>query len=144
MNQITSERAMLVGLATVSFGIAAVLRKLSVNKIHPFQVESISAVTHFLLGVVCFWLSTKYTTEVWNTKGVAYSIVQCFFNIIGAIAFMFALRGGNDVGAITSLISISPIITLMLSSLFLGEQPELKSMIGIFIVVIGVTIAAWK
>jgi uncharacterized membrane protein len=80
----------------------------------------------------------------WDVKGVTYAVVCCLINCFGVLAFMFALRGGNDVGYISSLSSVSPIVTLMLSALLLGEQPTIRSMIGIAMVTIGVFIASWR
>jgi uncharacterized membrane protein len=62
----------------------------------------------------------------------------------GSIAFGFALRSGNDAGMVTALSSASPVITIMLSFLILGERPSVQSAVGCALVLLGIFITVWK
>jgi uncharacterized membrane protein len=58
--------------------------------------------------------------------------------------FGYALRAGNDAGVVTSLSSLSPIVTMMLSFLLLGERPSVASAVGCALVLVGVALISFK
>lgn len=146
MSGISRERALLVAAVTVSFSVVTLMRKFALRSLTPLQFEIISGITHVCMVPFFIIAASKMCEPIstWDTKDVIISIAAIIINVVTSIAFMYVLRGGNDVGMMSSLVSASPVITLMLSTLFLGEQPTFRSATGVALVLIGVTITAWK
>lgn len=143
----TNNRSLLVGMATVGFGVSTLLRKMSVSVFNPFEFEIIAAILHFSFIVpyyIFYRLGNKDVQiySIFSYKALFVTLLCCVIGNISNIIFMFALRNSTDTGTIASLASASPIITIMLAALFLGEQPDLKQSIGIFFVLIGVIVAS--
>ncbi len=118
---------------------------MAVDRLHPFQLQVVSASVYMTVFPLYLWLATKHAEgNQWTWKGIAWGIVATAVASMGSIAFGFALRSGNDAGVITSLSSVSPIITLMLSFLLLGERPSIASAVGCALVLAGVTLISFK
>lgn len=143
MSKITTDRALLIGLATVGFGISTIFRKISVTHVAPLQYQTISGII-YAITIFPFWIASSQMTNWSNVtqKGIMWVIFSTVMHISSAVIFMTALRGGNDVGIVSSLSSASPVITIMLSLLFLGEQPSFKQAVGVALILFGVIFAA--
>jgi len=143
-NPISRERALLIGFATVAFGVVTLMRKVALGRINPIQFEIVSGIVHVMLIPVYLRILSENLVQQnnWDRVGIAWTTAAILLNVLGGLAFMYALQLKNDVGVVASLSSASPIITLMLSALFLGEQPTMKSVIGIGFVLFGVLLAS--
>lgn len=129
----------MLALATAGFGVSTLIRKLAVDKIHPLQYEIVTASVHILIAPICWYLVRRSDVgTAWSTTGVSWAILAMLIHVPAAVLFGIALRNGNDTGIVSSLVSASPIITLMLSFMILGEQPTLMGMIGMALVLIGI------
>jgi transporter family protein len=140
---LSKERALLIGISAVAFGVGTLLRKISVETLHPFQFQIVAGSLYGLL-VIPWYFVAKETghAEVWNIPGIIWCLICTMLGMLGAVILMYALRTGHDTGLVAALGSVSPIVTVMLAALFLGEQPSLKQAIGIFLVLVGVVIAS--
>lgn len=142
---IANDRAVIIGLATVGFGISTLLRKLAVVHFHPFQFEIVAACAHISLALpYCYLLSRVQEPLTWSWWSVLWTVACCLVVNVANIMFMFALRSGHDTGVVSALASASPIITIMLAFLFLGEQPDWRQGCGIALVLLGVIVASGK
>ncbi len=144
--QFTRERAAMLAASTAAFGLAALLRKVSVDRIHPLQYQVIAACVYLMFLPFYVMLAIKYAppaSEI-DGRGIAWAVVATAIASFGGITFGYALKSGNDVGVITSLSSLSPIITMMLSFVLLGERPSASSAIGCALVLAGVAIISFR
>lgn len=146
---LSRERALLIGLSTVAWGMTTLFRKLALEKLHPFQYEMTATIVHVAMIPVYVLLLMRVAVPVtgqmqWATSGILWVVAATLINVVGTLAFLFALRQGNDAGFISSLAGASPIITVMLSALFLGETPGAKQAVGIALVLLGVIVASGK
>lgn len=131
----------MLAASTAAFGLSALLRKIAVDRLHPLHFQVVSATVYATLLPFYMWLAYKHAgSSEWSWKGVAWTVVATAVASFGGIMFGFALRAGNDAGVVTSLSSLSPIITMMLSFLLLGERPSLTSAVGCALVLAGVAI----
>jgi len=91
-------------------------------------------------------LAIKYAPPVndVDVKGVAWTVAATLVASFGGIMFGYALKSGNDAGVVTTLSALSPIITLMLSFVLLGERPSASSAVGCALVLAGVAIISFK
>lgn len=143
--QFSRERALTLAASTAAFGLSALLRKIAVDRLHPLQFQFVAASVYTLLVPFYFWMALKHSGgNEWSWKGVAWTVTGTIVASFGGIMFGFALRSGNDAGVVTSLSSVSPVITLMLSFLLLGERPSLTSAVGCALVLAGVALISFR
>jgi uncharacterized membrane protein len=143
--QFSRERALVLTAATAAFGLSALLRKVAVDRLHPLYFQVTAACVYAVLIPFYVWLAVKHAPATeWSWKGVAWTITATIVASFGGIMFGFALRASNDAGVVTSLSSLSPIITMMLSFLLLGERPSVPSAVGCALVLAGVAIISLK
>lgn len=105
------------------YGISTFLKKIVLNKIHPFQFEIIVAIIYTI--ALPIWIYTLYDNksgESYDFKSVFFSIVCIMVGMAAAILFNFLLKESSSPGTVTALVSLSPIITLFLSYMFLQEK----------------------
>lgn len=141
----TRERAALLASSTVAFGLAALMRKISVDRISPFHYQTVSACVYAFFLPVSFWAQARFAPAgTFDPKGVAWAVVGTIIASLAGISFGFALRSGNDAGVVTALSSLSPIVTMMLSFALLGERPSLASAVGCALVLAGVAIISLR
>jgi len=135
----------MLAASTTAFGLAALLRKIAVDRINPIQFQVIAACVYTVLIPFYVWMMNTHVKAIdWSWKGIVWTIVGTLVASFGGIMFGFALRSGNDVGVVTSLSSLSPVITMMLSFMLLGERPSFASAVGCALVLIGVAIISFK
>ena len=141
----TRERALTLAAATTAFGLSSILRKIAVDRLNPLQFQVVAATTYAVLIPFYAWLAIEHVKNAeWPRVGVAWSVAATLVGSFGGIMFGFALRAGNDAGVVTSLSSLSPIVTMFLSFLLLGERPSLASAVGCALVLLGVTLISFR
>ena len=120
------------------FGISVFFRKLSVNRIHPYQLQTLAGIIYTLFIPVWLFLISK-TNNIGpiNSSGIIYGIICVVTNIIGAILFGTLLKSSNDAGFIALMVSTNPIITAFLSALILDEQFGSKKILATIIMLVG-------
>lgn len=67
-------------------------------------------------------MSNKVQATEYSSMGIGLIILCTVIHIIGAVAFGFLLKESNNVGVLSALVSLSPVVTVTLSMIFLGEQ----------------------
>lgn len=113
----------LVFIGVVVFGIAAFFRKLSVDRLDPYQQQMVSSIVCACLIPIWFILCSglpRITSE--NTSSYIFAVLTALCGVIGAVVFSTLLKGTNEVGVTSALLSLSPIITLTMSFMFFHEK----------------------
>lgn len=128
----------LVILTIILFGVSVFLRKLTVDRMHPYQLQILAAIVYSLCIPLWVFLTHKENI-VWSYDFNAWILASaCLItNIAGAIFFGNLLKSSNNTGGLTVLISINPIITFMLSMIFLGESLTSKKIVACIFALIG-------
>ncbi len=144
---IDRDRAVLIGVSAVAFSITTIMRRLALGRaFHPLQYEAVAGSIHALLipaYLSLIWRANGNTLP-WDARAVMWTLLATVINTAGTIAFLFAVRQHNDVGFVSSLAGASPIVTLLLSVMLLGERLDARQAIGIAIVLLGVVIASGR
>lgn len=133
----------MLAVSTAAFGMAALLRKVAVDRIHPLQYQVVAACVYLFLLPFYIMLAVKFgpaTTTQISGRGVFWAIVATAVASAGGITFGYALRSGNDAGVMSAMSAASPVITIMLSFVLLGERPSWSSGVGCLFVLVGVFI----
>ena len=113
----------LVLIGIVTFGIAAFFRKLSVERLNPYQQQMVSSIVCALLIPIWFFFCgglPKITSD--NSSSYVFAILTAICGVIGAVAFSTLLKGTNEIGVTSALLSLSPIVTLIMSFMFFHEK----------------------
>lgn len=115
----------LIAATIIAFGFSAFLRKMAVDRIHPYNMQILSAFVYLALVPLWYYLTPK-DAGGYNTTGVLITFLTILLHIGGSVAFGLLLKSSNSTGALAVMISSSPVITTLLSIYFLKEEFELK------------------
>lgn len=117
-------------VATIfAFGFSAFFRKLAVDRIHPYNMQILSAFVYMSLIPLWYNLAPKESGG-YHPHGVLLTFVTITLHICGSVAFGLLLKSSNSTGSLAVMISSSPAITSLLSIYFLKEEFELKHIIA--------------
>ena len=126
-------------LATILvFGFSAFFRKMAVDRIPPYHFQIISAIIYVSLAPVWHYLAPK--NMEFNTAGFGFAALTTCLHILGAVCFGLLLRGSNSTGALSVMISASPLVTTLLSVAFMGEKMEVRHVLATFLTLAGLTL----
>lgn len=133
----------LIAATILAFGLSAFFRKLAVDRIHPYNMQILSAFIY--LSLVPLWHSlAPQSEESYNLQGAFFTLVTILLHIGGSVAFGLLLKSANSTGALAVMISASPVITTLLSIMFLDEEFELKHFIAALLTLSGLTLFNMK
>lgn len=144
--QFSRERAVVLAAATASFGLAAVLRKLAIDRVPPLRYQVLSSIIYALTVPLFAMMATRYekTTDPVDPIGLWWLVAATLVGMVGNLLFGYALRASDDVGMTTALSSASPVVTLMCAFLFLNERPTAQAALGCALVVAGVIVISLR
>lgn len=117
-------------------GLSVFFRKLSVDKINPYQVQIVSTIIYTSLIPLWMYLCQKQNVPEMNASGVYFAVICTITGIVSSICLGFALHQSNSPGVISSLVSLSPMITMSLSILFMHETLSLTKIIAFILALI--------
>ncbi len=130
----------LVGM--LCWGIAPIFAKIGLNNINPFL--GLTLRTLFTAVMVSGWMlisgSAYQIKTIPVNAWVLMGIEAVLATLIGDLAYFAAIKKGN-VSLVTIIMSSSPLVTVLCSAIFLGEQITLTRVIGAGLVVIGIALA---
>jgi transporter family protein len=136
------QKRMVVFLALfgmICWGIAPVFAKAALKGIDP--AAGLVLRTIFAASVVSGWvlLSGNFSNVSKIPAGTWWLIgtEALLATLVGDLAYYAALKKG-DVSLVTIIMSSSPLITILCSVLFLGEQISLLRLIGAGLVIAGI------
>lgn len=123
----------------ICWGIAPVFAKAALKEINP--AAGLVLRTIFAANVVSCWVIlsgsfsnvSKIPVGTWWLIGTEALLAT----LVGDLAYYAALKKG-DVSLVTIIMSSSPLITILCSVLFLGEQMTLIRVIGAGLVIVGI------
>lgn len=128
-------------LSIVAWGVGSVFYKIASDSLHPMMVSTIVTSVYLVL-VPLSLIFIKFDHYVaWSPALFAAAGATCM--AVGSLAYFFALKTGAA-GEITALTSLSPALTLTISCFFLGEQINLKKIVGIGLALASVIVLSRK
>ena len=143
MLEVEVNRWLVVG-TILAFGFSAFLRKMAVDRMHPYNMQVLSAFIYMSLVPLWHHLASKEPEGGYNLPGAAFTLATLLLHIFGSVAFGLLLKSSNSTGALAVMISSSPVITTMLSIYFLGEKFELRHAIAAVLTLAGLTLFNMK
>jgi len=126
-------------IATIlAFGFSAFFRKLAVDRIHPFHLQIIAAAVY--TSLIPFWHTMAPKQFELNWSGIAFGILCTGIHILGAVMFGLLLKSNNSTGMLSVMISASPVVTILLSMIFLQEKFEARHVIATLLTLSGLAL----
>lgn len=115
-------------LTVLMWGVWGVFSKMASAHSKPRQVLIFQSA-----GVIAFTLVVllleRFRVE-WSTPGFTWSFLAGFFTFIGFLTFFAALEQGKA-STVVTLSALYPVVTILLSVIFLHEKISLKEGVGI-------------
>lgn len=135
MKQVT-----LIGCTILLFGISVFFRKLAVDRIHPYQLQIVAGAVYAIEIPVWLYLLSKNNISGYNTSGVIYGALCIATYVVAAVLFGMLLKSSNSAGQSTILVALNPIVTLVLSMMFLGETLTVKKFVACLLALCGLIV----
>ncbi|MFW5647625.1 MAG: EamA family transporter [Candidatus Alkaliphilus sp. MAG34] len=125
--------------AMVCWGIAPVFAKVGLDNLDPLPGLIIRTLTAsiFALGSMGFEGSISKMKNITFITWVFIAIEALLATFIGDLAYYAAIKKG-DISVVTVIMSSSPLVTILMSIIFLGEQVTMIRIIGAGLVVVGI------
>ena len=125
----------LILFSILGWGGGSVFYKLANNNVAPLMVTAIVTSVYVLLTPLTF-LFIKFDHTI-NFAGVMYSILGAACMCVGSLGYFYALKAGGAAGETTLMTSMYPVLTLILSSIFLHESLSITKIIGSIFAILG-------
>lgn len=133
-----NSQMMLVIISIMGYGLGAFFYKMSGNQgMHPLMITICVTAMYVLIMPVIF-MTVNFNRQL-TTMGLVLAVIGGLATGIGNLGWMYAMKTG-EAGSTTTLTSLYPAVTLLLSCLFLGETFSLKKGIGMVLALIGFAI----
>lgn len=131
--------------AMICWGIAPVFAKIGLDKLNPLPGLIIRTfISSFLalgfLGVRELIGYDKIFNQIVDIPAktwILIAIEALLATLVGDLAYYAAIKRGN-VSAVTVIMSSSPLVTMLVSTIFLGEQITVTKIMGALFVIIGI------
>jgi uncharacterized membrane protein len=121
-------------------GTAAIFEKASLKGATPLTVFTLRSV-FILVFLVGACLMTQGFRPLWEVSGKTLALI--LIPAILATAFVglyFSILKNDLASRVVPIIAGAPLVTVLLSTLFLGEPFSWKRLIGVILVVVGVSL----
>jgi uncharacterized membrane protein len=128
----------LVVATILAFGFSAFFRKLAVDRIHPYHMQIIAAIVYSSMIPVWYNLAPKQFEFNWS--GIGFAVLCTGIHILGAVMFGLLLKSDNATGVFSVMISASPVVTIILSMLFLHEKFEIRHVVATLLTLSGLAL----
>jgi bacterial/archaeal transporter family protein len=115
-------------MTLVAWGVWGVFSKLASGYTRPRQTLLFQAVGVMAFGLVV--LSMERFHVEWSPQGFGWSAAAGFVNFIGFLTFFAAIEKGK-VSTVIAMSSLYPVVTIVLSVLFLQEKITSREGLGI-------------
>lgn len=123
----------------VCWGIAPIFAKIGLSNISP--LPGLAVRTFFAAGMVASWVicsgSLSQVKSVTVNSWILIGIEAILATLVGDLAYYAAIKKG-DVSFVTIIMSSSPLITILCSAVFLGEQITLARLAGSCLILLGI------
>jgi len=132
----------LLGISIGLWGLWGFAEKLALKGLAPYQVQVVMAVCSAMLIPLYMYLARGASAALWPlTIYSGYCVLATLAGAGAGVCFLYAL-GRGSAGAVVAITAVYPIVTALLSFVFLGDVPELTFWLGVILTVSGVALIA--
>lgn len=125
-------------LCILGWGISIFLNRLALEKMHPLYIQASASIVGLLLFPI--YLAILHQTNKignYSISGFIYASIAFVLSVLAAFCLHSYVKNGNVLGSAVAFTSTYPVITILLSYLFLGETFSNSKIIGIILIICG-------
>lgn len=136
----------LLFLCVLLWGLSTFLNRISVENLPPFMMQVVVGFVFMAYMPLAFRLQgiSNPLDYKWNFQSVLLTIGATAISIVANILLYMNLKGNNNTGTSTMIVSLYPVITLILSYLFLNEQFTVTKVAGVIAMIFGAVLLCLK
>lgn len=123
-------------LSLFSFGLWGLFSKLSLNYIDSRSALIFQTVGVLLIGVFVFFGTNNFKMAT-DSKGLGFALLTGIAYSLGCLLYLIAADKGK-ISTVVTLTALYPLVTLLLSYIFLREDINLKQCIGILFALVAI------
>lgn len=131
---------LLTALVSLLLGSSTFFRKMSVDRIHPYQLQIVAGAVYALEAPLWLWLLKREGITSYDTMGVAFGTACILSSVTAAVLFSYLLKITDSPSVVAMAVASNPLFTLALTHLFLGEELSLRKLAGCFLTITGITL----
>lgn len=131
--------SLILFFCVILWGVSTFLNRLSVETASPLVIQIIVG-----FGYICYLPLALKLSHVgnpfeyhWSTRSIVLTLCATVCSIVANVSLYSFLKGNNHTGANTMLLSLYPVVTLLLSALFLHEHFTWSKIVGIVAMIAG-------
>lgn len=125
-------------ICIIFWGISSFFDKMSLKYFSALQLKLLSAIFAIILIFLIYLFNYNESKIIYlNKLGLLYVFFSVVFGMIGALCLLFVLKNSNNTGSIIFFVNTYPVITTILSFLFLKEELSMFKLLGILIIILG-------
>lgn len=131
-------------VAVCSWGICPVLERLGILRANPTVIMFFNAlIVAVVLGALCihrFKNGHASLLQIDASTALLILSIAIIGGLLGEYAYFQAIASAESTGSAVAITSTYPLVTILISILFLGEQITLSSGLGAVMIICGVTL----
>jgi hypothetical protein len=127
----------LTALTVALLALSVFFRKLSVDRIHPYQLQIVAGAIYALEVPLWLWLIKREGITSYDPMGVMWGTLCILTAVATAVLFSYLLKHSPSPSLVAMAVATNPLGVLLLTRLFLGEEITLKKLLGCGVTIVG-------
>jgi drug/metabolite transporter (DMT)-like permease len=130
---------LLIFLCVVLWGVSSFLNRLSVERMPPLLMQVIVGSVFFFYIPVALRLTgvNNPLNYKWSVYSVVLTATATLCSIAANVLLYTSLKGNNNAGSSTMMVSLYPIVTFILSIFILHEHFSVLKVAGVIVMLAG-------
>jgi len=129
-------------ITLISWGLWAFFLKLASDRLKWFEVYILSSFSTLIMSSYLVFKHKKILSE--SFTGNIMALLGGLFGVVGYIFMIRALNSGGSASVVIVLTSLYPLITTILSFIFIGEMITVKKLLGIFFALVALYLLSYE
>lgn len=130
---------LVIALVVALFGTSTFLRKIAVDGMSPYHLQVLAAIVYTSLVPLWIKLSPEWTGPP-PARSITAGVGAILGNVIGSVIFGFLLKKTSSPAMLAVAASTSPVVTAVLTYMFLNETFTMKKILGVACVLTGMVL----
>lgn len=130
---------LLIFLCVLLWGVSAFLNRLSVERMPPLLMQVIVGSVFFFYIPVALRLTgvNNPLHYKWSVYSIVLTVIATLCSILANVLLYTSIKGSENSGSSTMMVSLYPIVTFILSIFILHEQFSIMKIIGVIVMLAG-------
>lgn len=133
----------LIATCIVCWGSWSLTQKVATRHMSPMMLQIVAAYVYSAVAPIFFlYIKATGARSDWNVSGVLWTVLACVLITIGGLSFSTVVQRA-PVHTVVGFTSVYPVLTFVLSAIFLGESVTLMKLLGVAVIVAGVVLLSF-